>query len=127
MGSNDEALARASPASLIAVLDRAVPGFKRYTESDENLHSTDSFHGVFSACTSFVWETRVAEESWRSLAQLLNELVRGHNDDGVENAACTCFLENLADRTHPLRPFLRGKALDHWMRWEPPAEGSRRA
>ena len=67
----------------------------------------------------------MTQSSWRSLAGLLNDTVGDSADDldGLINAACTCFLENLATEEHPLRPLLRGEALADWNElMEPPAD-----
>ena len=34
--------------------------------------------------------------------------------EGIENAAWTCFLENLAKQSHPLHSLLRGEVLAYW-------------
>ena len=107
-------------STLVQRLDSAVPGFASFVESDDNLFSSDTAHGVFAGCSDFVQDRKVSIQSWTALAELLNEAVGGSDED-MDNAACTCFLENLAAKTHPLGPFLRGEALMHWNRWCDPA------
>ena len=102
-------------ANLITTLDNAAPGFAAYASSEENLFPTDSPHGVFAACSQYVRETPRSPQVWRALAAVLNSAI-GAGDD-VDNAACTCFLENLANGDHPLAEHLRGSALEYWREW----------
>jgi hypothetical protein len=102
---------------LIAVLDRAAPGFRSYSGSAENLFPQDTVHGVFAACSTFVREHPVTARSWSALATIVNEIVEGEDDDS-RSAVCTCFLENLARAEHPLAPFLGSAALEYWRHWE---------
>lgn len=103
-------------ASLVRRLEQAAPGFLRYVESDGNLFPTDNVHGVFAACSHFVREQPVSRQSWQALAGLMNEIV-GAEDEELDNPACTCFLENLANLHHPLGAFLRDGALAYWDHW----------
>ena len=59
----------------------------------------------------------ITEGAWSALGSLLNEVVGGADED-LDNAACTCFLENVAVPDHPLRSHLQGEALAFWERWE---------
>jgi hypothetical protein len=102
--------------SLISLLDQAVPGFRAYAESDDNLFQRDSAHGVLAACSHFVTDRSIPAGAWRPLADFMNEVV-GSSDADLDNAACTCFLENLASPNHPLAPHLRGEALAYWQQW----------
>jgi len=102
---------------LVARLDAALRGFQAYVRSDDNLFDPDSVHGVLAACSHFVREKLVEPAGWKALAELLNEMVGG-NDKELDEAACTCFLENLAAPAHPVRTHLRGAALTYWVRWE---------
>jgi len=98
------------------MLDGAAPGFRRYAESDGNLYDRDSVHGLFAACSHFVRELPPARAVWPAVAELVNRVVGGPDAD-LDNAACTCFLENLASRDHPLDQLLHGEALAYWRRW----------
>lgn len=44
----------------------------------------------------------------------------GGPDRELDEAACTCFLENLATPDHPLSSHLAGPALRYWTDWECP-------
>lgn len=98
------------------MLDRVVPGFRGYAESDDNLFDRDSVHGLFAACSHFVRDLRAPRTVWPAVADLVNRVVGGPDPD-LDNAACTCFLEHLARRDHPLDRLLRGEALAYWRRW----------
>lgn len=103
-------------AWLVSRLDEAVPGFRAWLQSDGALFETDNAHGVFAACSEFVREQPAASNSWPELAQLVNGIVDA-DDEELADAACTCFLENLAHREHPLSAVLQGGALSYWLRW----------
>ena len=105
------------PNALVADLERVLPGFADYVASADNLFDSDNLSGVFAACSHFVTERVIAADSWPSLAAVINRVV-SESDAGASNAACTCFLENLADPHHPLRPFLEGEALSYWKDYE---------
>jgi hypothetical protein len=102
--------------SLVAELDRVLPGFAAYLRSPDNLFDSGSFCSAFAACSQFVRERPVA--AWAALARIVNQVVTGPNAVASE-AACTCLLENLAEPGHPLKPFLEGEALRYWIAWEP--------
>jgi hypothetical protein len=103
--------------SLIQELDGTLPGFTEYCSSSDNLFDGGSLCGVFAACSHFVSDRPVAAESWPRLAAILNRVASG-SDVPASEAACTCFLENLAEPSHPLKAFLEGEALRYWNAWE---------
>jgi hypothetical protein len=102
--------------ALVSHLDAIAPGFRVYAESTNNGFATDSVHGVLAACSHFVREQPVTDACWQRLAALANSTV-GSGDHDLDEAMCTCFLENLAARDHPLDELLRGEALAYWRRW----------
>ena len=104
--------------SLLFELDRALPGFADYCASAANLFDTNSLCGTFAACSHFVSDRPIPTERWSRLAAILNRVVPGV-DHAVSEAACTCFLENLAEPSHPLKVHLEGEALRYWNSWEP--------
>ena len=97
-------------------LSLGVPGFGKYLDSDSNLFSSKTYHGVFTACSIFVRDHAVQNVSWVDLAEVLNSAAQSENQD-CENAVFTCFIENLATRDHPLVNLLEGSALEYWRRW----------
>jgi hypothetical protein len=88
-----------------------------YLASEKNLFPRDTVEGVFTACSWFVRRTRVGAESWAAVAQIVN-LSAAAPDRALSDAACTCFLENVAAPEHPLKAFLEGEALRYWSYWE---------
>jgi hypothetical protein len=114
--ARERARSQVAAASALALLERAAPGFRAYAESGENDFDRDSVHGLFLACSFFVQEREIAPATWEALAELVNQVVGG-DDDELDNAACTCFLEGLAERDHPLDALLRGEALAYWRSW----------
>ena len=106
-----------TPTELIDALDRILPGFRDYVKSDENYAPQDTLHGVFMACTWFVGVRSFDDRTWRRLADLVNPMV-DESDDDLSNAVCTCFVEDIAERGHPLKPLLTGFALTYWEFWE---------
>ena len=105
-------------AFLLEELDHALPGFRQFALSKENYFGTETVHRLFLCATDFVREGSVSTTSWERLAQFINASVGG-SDDALDNAVCTCFLENLAERDHPLRALLGERALKFWVCWEP--------
>jgi hypothetical protein len=103
--------------ALIGELDRAAPGFRAYFVSDSNLFDHRGAHAAFAACSQFVRMHPFGFDSWERLAALANRLAGGH-DTELDNAVCTCFLENLASPEHPMKPLLHGQALAYWKKWE---------
>lgn len=103
--------------ALVAELDQLLPGFADYVKSGDNLFDSGTACGVFAACSHFVSERSVSAATWAPLAMFLNAAVSG-SDEAVVEAACTCFLENIADAGHPLKAFLVGNALSFWEQWE---------
>jgi hypothetical protein len=100
-------------AALIDQLDVSLPGFRAYLESGDNFFENNNAHGVFAACSHFVRNYPPTEQSWRAMATLINSIV-GSADADLDEAACTCFLENLACIDHPLRSLLNDKAAAYW-------------
>ena len=109
-----------TPAQLQNVLDKAAPGFSEYCGSEANLFASDNVGGVFAACSTYVQARPFPPSTWRAIAEFLNRVVGGADDD-LDNAACACFIENLAKPQHPLRSLLTGQALAIWEQWEPGA------
>ena len=99
-------------STLLDCLDQILPGFRQYMRN-EGLFDSASLHGVFASCSHFVRNQPQTVETWMRLAVLLNSFVDG-SDSRLDNAASTCFLENLAEPGHPLGPLLKGKAREFW-------------
>jgi hypothetical protein len=93
-----------TPEDLLDAILQIAPEFDSYWKSPENPFRSDdgdfTLHGVFaelSHCLKDVFSN--LEESRRMALFALVEkcvLTDFNSDNGVSNAACTCFLENLA-------------------------------
>jgi hypothetical protein len=102
---------------LVTDLERIMPGFTEYLRSDANLFAGETPAAIFAACSYFVRELPIEPQRWQPLANLVNDAVAGP-DASMAEAACSCFLENLAAPDHPLKAFLSGRALRYWQHWE---------
>jgi hypothetical protein len=83
-------------------LGKVVPGFGNHWAKGDSLFITSSgefsVHGVFSECSHFVRANfgSLPPEAVQSLAGFLSDCLEGKLGADVDNAAATCFLENLA-------------------------------
>lgn len=104
-----------SHRAIIARLDGCAAGFNRHVVSADNLFARESPHAIFAAFSDYV---RMADTvvAWPEVARYVNGIV---DDAGGEfdNAVCSCFLENLAERDHPLERHLTGPARRYWDCW----------
>ena len=100
---------------LVIRLDQALPGFANHLASKGCLFPVDSAHGVLAAFAGFTKARAASAIAWSSIADLVNDLVAAGDD--LDEAVCTCLLESLASRDHPLRPLLVGEAADYWDEW----------
>jgi hypothetical protein len=114
---NDWRLQGQDAPSLIDCLDQILPGSRLYMMA-QGLFDLDTIHGVFAAGSHFVRAHPPTLDGWKRLAVSLNSAVDG-SGSRLDEAACTCFLENLATREHPLGSLLAGKALEFWKQWVP--------
>jgi hypothetical protein len=88
-------------------LGRLVPGFGNHWAKGDSLFVTPSgeftVHGVFAECSHFVRENfdSLPPEAVQDLAGFVSDCLEGKAGAEVDNAAATCFLENLAgERFH---------------------------
>ncbi len=115
----------AKSAQLVERIDAILPGFRiDCLSGDENMHLGEdgsiTVHGVWSFCSGWIRDrlAGMTRAQTRALAELLNSQVGGDDGD-LDNAAATCFLENLAGDpgTDRLRKMLRAEAARYWDRW----------
>lgn len=97
-------------------LSAVSPGFTAYLWSNENFMSRDTLRGVFAAYSHYLRESPPPAHAWHSIGSLVNLLSESH-DQELQEALCTCFLENLASKNHPLEGELREPALGYWRYW----------
>ena len=88
-------------SQLIEELNSLVPGFNQYWESDEasfNFGTESTIHGVFSDF-SHVVISKIGKGSLQNPEQVFAFIEAAVASKGeLSNAACTCFLENIANR-----------------------------
>ncbi len=117
------------PNELLEQLTSFVPGFEAAWWNSLFVGVDGSFtaHGVFSEFSYYV-RTHFVEfdvDTWKKLFHsveqcVLTDLSDSHSQAGVSNAACTCFLENIAGEgqlSHVVSRYLgpeSRKYFDHW-------------
>jgi len=116
------------------------PGFETVWESKNNHHINDdgsfTYCGVFAAFSNYFRE-HIAEFSDEQLRTLFEHMetwqrsevhvtpqqwIKGDVSDEIKlsNAACTCFLENIAGEglTKTIKPYLRPKSLAYYANYD---------
>lgn len=81
---------------LLDQLIEIFPEFRTHWEDEDNpWRESFTFHGVMLDFNDFIGglKAQVNEKQWRSLGTLFNAAVT--EDDELENAVSTCFLEHL--------------------------------
>jgi hypothetical protein len=111
-----------------ALLDRLValfPDFRAYWDDAGNCFSEDdgsfTLHGVFAEFTHFFRERHAVlpAEQVAALGKFVSECMAPANDGPLDNAAATCFVENIAGEPsdRELSPHLTGEARRYWLAW----------
>ena len=93
-----------TPKELLENIIQIAPEFLSAWNNEDNLfieeNGSFSFHGVFAEFSSFIRDNfgLLDENRRKKLFDYIEECVSTdiHSENGVSNAACTCFLENLA-------------------------------
>ena len=109
------------------LLDRIVaifPGFRDAWESPRNNHRDDdgsfTLHGAFSEFTHYFEQhhASLSSEHVAEFAAFINTCMES-NDELLDNAAATCFVEIIAgeDYARAIAPHLKGHALQYFERW----------
>ena len=108
---------------LVGKLDLCIPGFALYAwDGDKNLflHNDElTVHGALSAFSTYFRDNSRSLDpgQLKSIGKLISQLVGG-SDGELGNAACTCFLENLAGGYPQLEAVLTGEARRYWDAWK---------
>jgi hypothetical protein len=111
-----------------ALLDRFValfPDLRAFWDDAGNYSRNDdgsfTLHGVFAQLTDFFRERHAALPPDRvaALAAFVSECMAGNDDGPLDNAAATCFVENIAGEPcdRELAPHLTGEAKRYWQYW----------
>jgi hypothetical protein len=117
---------RPTPDEMLTRLCEFVPGFRTIWQDSMFIKKDGSFsvHAVFSEFSSYMHAhfAEFNDASWKGLFDYVEQCVTtdAYSDSGVANAACTCFLENIAGEgmlsrkaSHYLGPESR-KYFDRW-------------
>lgn len=118
---------RREPMTPQALLDRLVtlfPDFRAHWDDPGNGFRADdgtfTLHGVFAAYTSFFRERHASLPADRiaTLGAFVSQCMASADAD-LDNAAATCFLENIAGEEcdRELAPHFSGEARRYWQAW----------
>lgn len=115
-----------TPEELLAQLQELVPHFGSAWQQSVFVGDERSFtvHGIFSEFSSYVRShfTEFDERTWSTLFRYVEQCVTTdvHSEAGVSNAACTCFLENLAgegELSHIVSRYLGPESRKYFDKW----------
>jgi hypothetical protein len=117
---------RPTPDELLAQLCELVPGFGGAWRDSLFVGQDGSFtfHGVFSEFSSYVRNhfAEFDEDTWSKLLGYVEGCVVTdiQSEAGVSNAACTCFLENIAgegELSRVVSPYLGPESRKYFDQW----------
>lgn len=119
---------RPTPEELLKTLVQIVPEFTLHWERADNYFRNDdgtfSVHGVFAELTSYLRDSfwKLSDAQRRLLFEFIEKgvLTDPNSQSGVSNAACTCFLENVAgegDLSRAIAPYLGTKSKEYFDKW----------
>jgi hypothetical protein len=119
-----------TPHALLDKLVALFPGFRSYWDDPGNCFRDDegsfTLHGVFAEFTGFFREryTAFSPDQIASLGTFVSECMAPADDSPLDNAAATCFVENIAGEPcdSELSPHLIGEARRYWQAWGGHAE-----
>ena len=114
-----------SPEILFKSICKITPSFKDYWEKEDNCFKDEnglgSLHGIFSEYSGFIKDyfNKINEKDKTNLFNFIEECVLKDpmSGSGISNAACTCFLENLAgegDFSKQVIKYLGSKSIDYF-------------
>ena len=89
---------------LVETLGRVIPGFAAHWARGDSLfvdtNGEFTSHGVFAECSGYVRENyhALSDDSLKELAAFISSCLERVYGEDIENAAATCFLENLAGK-----------------------------
>ena len=117
-----------TPQVLLLMLYDLTPGFCSYWERDDNLFIEDdgsyTVNGIFSEYSHYIRDhlSEIDRSTRKELFLTIEKLVNTNPNfsAGVSNAACTCFLENLAgegELSETIRPYLSPESLKYFDEW----------
>ncbi len=116
-----------TPEELLAHLSEFVPGFRAAWQETLFIEKDGSFsvHGVFAEFSAYVLAhfADFDEATWKGLFTYIEQCVTTdtYSEAGIANAACTCFLENIAgegDLSSTVSPYLGPESRKYFDRWD---------
>jgi hypothetical protein len=123
-----------TPATVLKDLVRILPGFAPAWESPGNCFLDDdgsfTYHGLFSELGHYVRDNfeEIEEREREELFGFIESCVSNdtQSEDELDNAVCTCFLENVASEPLPpeLRKYMGRKSLTFFNEWDNPVAGA---
>lgn len=113
------------PQALLDRLADLFPDFRAWWDAPNNYHRDQdgsfTLHGVFAEFTHFFKERHTALPTDRIeiLGAFLSECMAPADDNPLDNAVATCFVENIAGEPcdRELSRFLTGEARRYWQFW----------
>lgn len=106
-------------AQLLDRLAALFPEFRPYW--DANNYGSSTLHGVFEVFTGYFQERHESLPADRvaALGQFVSECMAADDDNRLDNAAATGFVENIAGEPcdSRLSPHLTGPARRYWQYW----------
>ena len=114
-----------TPQGLLDRLVALFPDFRAYWDDPGNCFRDDegsfTLHGVFAEFTGFFRGRHAALPADRiaALGAFVSECMAPADDGPLDNAAATCFVENIAGEPcdRELSPHLTGEARRYWQTW----------
>jgi hypothetical protein len=118
-----------TPKELLEKLLQIAPEFLSAWDNEDNLlideDGSFSIHGVFTEFSSFIRDNfgLLDEDRRKKLFDYIEECVTTdiHSENGVSNAACTCFLENLAGEgtlSNTILKYLGVESKKYFDKWD---------
>src|SRR5262249_39290220 len=117
-----------TPEELLQSLAQILPEFALHWERPDNYFRNDdgsfSLHGVFAELTAFFKDGfwNLSDTQRHTLFEFVEKcvLTDPNSHSGVSNAACTCFLENVAGEgalSRAIDPYLGTKSKEYFDKW----------
>lgn len=111
--------------AVLEQLIRLFPNFQEQWNDEENYHMGDdgafTVHAVFSEFSDYVRDhfSKMSAADRRALFTFVEDCISNRDGDDVDNAVCTCFLENLSDEEilTQIKPYLLPKSMDFINAW----------
>jgi hypothetical protein len=116
-----------TPEELLARLSEFFPEFRTAWNGSLFIGKNGSYcvHGVFAEFTSYVRAhyADFSERTWRDLCEYIEQCVTTdvNSQSGIANAACTCFLENIAgegDLSRMISRYLGPESRKYFDQWD---------